>query len=149
MMARSLVSLPFLVHDGIISFLDDFKDRLNLSTTCQHFRALFGARLFSSITLRNSVKSGASIAAVTANYAPCVKEFRFIVTEPDHLQGDSLRAREPEESSEEEAIPKGVLSILSNLSIFPNLEKTVVDFIKLVPNYGLYLMRTPNGVRKV
>ncbi|KAL2820260.1 hypothetical protein BDW59DRAFT_150950 [Aspergillus cavernicola] len=135
--------LPFLVDDLwhiIIDILshppspndsnveDETEDRgppkrlhvlIHLSSTCKWLRGLLVPRIFESLYLKNTVKSALSIQAIAhGNHSACVKNLHYIgICEEDQL-----------DSPLPEVYPPEVNNILSNLSLFPNLQHLSIDF---------------------
>ena len=96
----------------------------NWSRTARGFRDLLGPYLFRSVYLRNNDKSGSSLLQLSeSRYSDVVKELHFVGSAP----GD---AHEDEEAygDTEAILPNSVNKLLSNLYVFPKLEKLSIRF---------------------
>lgn len=91
------------------------------SCVSSRFRSVLAPYVFSMVTLRNTEKSGASVDYISkCNQRHHVRELYFQGTAP----GDT----EDGYSDTENVLPKGVESVLSDLSRFPNLESVCIQF---------------------
>lgn len=147
---RALTSLAkelqFEIMDSVQTLpIGSFDALLNLSSTCSLYRAILAPSLFESITLHNTEKSGASIAAVAKlNLSPHVKVLHYIGSAPGTAEGylqegnvdGALEEGFYEEETLDEDTPKDftnllppiVHSTLANLQCFPNLQSLIVEF---------------------
>ena len=97
------------------------QDLINWSSTSSNFRSLLAPYIFTSVTLRNTEKSGFSVDLIAkSNYRQYVRDFSFEGTAP----GDE----EDGFTDTEEILPDVVESVLSNLSQFPTLESVRIEF---------------------
>ncbi|KAF1348098.1 hypothetical protein BDV97DRAFT_416227 [Delphinella strobiligena] len=147
---RALTSLAkelqFKIMDSVQALpIGSFDALLNLSSTCSLYRIILAPFLFETITLQNTEKSGASIAAVAKRgLSHHVKVLHYIASAPGTAEeappeGNVDKALEEELEEEEtldEDIPKDftnllppiVHSTLANLQCFPNLQNLIVEF---------------------
>jgi len=97
------------------------QDLCSWSSVCSHFRTLLTPFLFDSITLRNTEKSGDSVARLSkSRFARYIRTFHFLGNAP----GDTEDA-----FTDVGAIfPKIVEEIIADLTRFPNLETVQIEF---------------------
>ncbi|KAL3475105.1 hypothetical protein BJX99DRAFT_230247 [Aspergillus californicus] len=96
------------------------RDLIPLSSTCKSLRQLIAPRTVRAICLHNTAKSGAAVRALSqGSLARYVKELRYIGTiSPENDNDRPL----------EEVYPPDVAHVLSNLALFPTLERLHISF---------------------
>ncbi|KAE8402488.1 hypothetical protein BDV37DRAFT_159673 [Aspergillus pseudonomiae] len=94
-------------------------DLINMSSTCTWFRDLLAPTILGNLELYNTAKSAQSITAISrGKHAACVKTLRYIgICETDQ-----------QSSPLEKVYPPEVDRVLSNLRMFSNLDKLVIEF---------------------
>ena len=96
-------------------------DLLNWSSTCSKFRSFLAPYIFSSITLRNTEKSGASVDLLAkSSYRQFVRRLSF--------EGTAWGDMEDVFYDTEGILPAIVESVISDLSQFPNLQTVSIKF---------------------
>jgi hypothetical protein len=105
------------IRDHLLITQDWERDLLSWSATSSKFRSFLTPYLFDSITLRNTEKRGAQVEAFARSRCRHdVKTLRFA--------GTILQDEDAEEGNTDidSVLPENVERVLSDLSVFPNLE---------------------------
>ncbi|KAF2738687.1 hypothetical protein EJ04DRAFT_509262 [Polyplosphaeria fusca] len=118
---------------SVIEQLDnDIDTLLSISRVCRILRLFVAPFVFNTVVLRNSEKSGRSIAALGAQDNPIslahlVREFHYkgSIVPP---VSETIGPDGPPKKFETSDFPDVVDAVLGNLAAFPNLEKLVVEF---------------------
>ena len=130
-MCASLSSLPVELQLRIIQFLENgekgpFDDLVGLSCTCSSYRDHLAPRMFETLELRNTEKSGRSVRAIACS--PHKGHVQRLLYKGLLICQDPMDNELPDEKDPEEDLKDTVEDALSSLTSFPNLSTLRVEF---------------------
>lgn len=122
--APAELHIPFTVHLSSGAILD----LASLSRVGRSLRNLVAPHLFHSLVLRNTVKSGESVALIAkSDHARHVKSLELITASARVWEVEYDQPNYPCDEMQGMGLPENVEQVLSNLNCFPNLERLVID----------------------
>ena len=111
---------------------DDIHDVVNLSSTCRSYRNLLVPKLFQTVILRNSEKSGQAIKEfLRSKNSIFVRNLHYkgkSYLPPDHILGPSEKEIDTSGDIPETILSDATREILSDLKSFSNLEQLIIEF---------------------